>query len=311
MAARKTPKKKPNIRYEAVKLDALFEVLDGVAWLSSPSVKQIAQFANIDPRTAGKILKNAGLIGLVETPDDHTFVPSAPYPFKGTLSQKESVVREALLRLPLILHVKQFMALGNNLQDSMRKAAILAGEENYDAAAIAPLVKLATHFKVLDFNVRVETLVDTAVEAKIERHATSAGTRVAFISHSSRDKPFVRQLAADLVAAGVRVWFDEQRIRVGDSIPESVAQGVAESDFFLLIISATSVASPWVKKELNQALVHEIEKRRVRVMPVLLDKVELPETVKEKKYADFTASYAKGLEELLTSIKAHEVTKNG
>jgi hypothetical protein len=45
------------IRFEAVKIDPLFGVLDAVAWLDSPSAKHIAQFANIDPRTAGKILK--------------------------------------------------------------------------------------------------------------------------------------------------------------------------------------------------------------------------------------------------------------
>jgi hypothetical protein len=141
MAARILNKKaKPSIRYEAVKLDALFEVLDAVAWLPSPSPKEISQFAGIDPRTAGKILKNARLIGLVETPDDRTFVMSAPYPFKGESAQKEAVVREALLRLPLIQHVKQFMGLGNDLQDSMRKAATLAGERIYDAANIAPLI---------------------------------------------------------------------------------------------------------------------------------------------------------------------------
>jgi hypothetical protein len=304
-------RKAPSIRYEAVKLDSLFEVLDAVAWLPSPSPKEIAQFADIDARTAGKILKNARLIGLVETPDDRTFIMAAPYPFKGTSHQKESVVREALLRLPLIQQIKQFMGLGNNLQTSMRKAATLSGEQNYDAANLSPLIKLATHFEVLDFNLRVETLVDTAVEAKIERHTTTTSARVAFISHSSKDKPFVRQLAADLVASGIQVWLDEQRIAVGDSIPESIAQGVAESDFFLLVISADSINSEWVKKELNQALVHEIEKRRVRVMPVLLSKVERPLTIRDKKYADFTESYSAGLKELLISIKAREVTSNG
>lgn len=301
----------PTIRYEAVKIDALFEVLDAVAWLMSPSPKEIAQFAHIDPRTAGKILKNARLIGLVETPDEHVFVMSAPYPFKGSNHQKESVVREALLRLPLIQSIKQFLALGNNLQDSMRKAATVAGEHNYDSANIAPLIKLATHFGVLDFKVRVETMVETAVEAKIARHAITSTARVAFISHSSVDKPFVRKLAADLVASGVQVWLDEQRIKVGDSIPESIAQGVAESDFFLVVISAASIVSPWVKKELNQALVHEIEKRRVRVLPILLDKVDRPETLRDKKYADFTKSYEKGLEEVVSTIKAQEVTEDG
>jgi hypothetical protein len=203
------------------------------------------------------------------------------------------------------------MGLGSNLQTSMRKAATVVGERDYAEGNIAPLVTIANHFDVLDLKLRVETLVTTAVEAKIERHATSRNVRVAFISHSSNDKPFVRQLASDLVASGVQVWLDEQRIAVGDSIPESIAQGVAESDFFLLVISSASVNSPWVQKELNQALVHEIEKRRVRVMPILLNKVDIPLSVRDKKYANFTESYESGMKELLASIKAQEVIEDG
>jgi hypothetical protein len=59
-------KKKPELRFEAVKIDPLFEVLDAVAWLDSPGTSAIAQYAGRDPRTVGKILKNARLIGLVQ-----------------------------------------------------------------------------------------------------------------------------------------------------------------------------------------------------------------------------------------------------
>src|SRR6266403_1297045 len=102
LAKRTTNKRKPNLRFEAVKIDPLFEVLDAVAWLDSPGTKGIAQYANLDPRTAGKILKNARLIGLVQLPDDDTYVLAQPYPYKGTLDEKRNVVREALLKHPLI-----------------------------------------------------------------------------------------------------------------------------------------------------------------------------------------------------------------
>jgi hypothetical protein len=66
MSARKPGKKaKSSLRYESVKLDTLFEVLDAIAWLPSPSPSEIAQFASIDPRTASKVLKMGRLIGLV------------------------------------------------------------------------------------------------------------------------------------------------------------------------------------------------------------------------------------------------------
>ncbi len=80
------------------------------------------------------------------------------------------VVREALLRLPLIRNIRQFMALGNDLQNAMRKAATVVGEKNYDKAAIAPVVTWATSAQVLDLGVRVETLVNEAVATKEAQH---------------------------------------------------------------------------------------------------------------------------------------------
>lgn len=201
------------------------------------------------------------------------------------------------------------MALGNDLQDAMRKAATVVGEKNYDKAAIAPLVTWANSVaQVLDLGVRVETLVNEAVATKAARHAEHEHDRVAFISHSTRDKPFVRKLAADLVASGVKVWLDEQRILVGDSIPEKIAQGLAESDFFLIVVSKNSSSSEWVKKELSNALIHEIERRKVTVLPIKMDDAEMPASIKDKLYADFTGSYEEGFKKLLDSIKAQEVT---
>jgi hypothetical protein len=302
----------PGIRFEAVKIDPLFGVLDAVAWVDNPSAKQIATYANIDPRTAGKILKNAGMIGLLQSPDTVSYVLAQPYPYKGTPEEKKSVVREALLKHPLIRHIREFMSLGENLQDAMRKAAVVAGDSNYEQIAIAPLINWANSVgHVLDLGVRVEHLVDQAVIDKEVRHAERKQERVAFISHSTRDKPFVRKLAADLVAHGIKVWLDEQRLLVGDSIPEKIAQGLAESDFFLIVISANSVGSAWVKKELSSALVHEIERRKVTVLPVRIDDATMPNSIHDKLYADFRGSYEGGFRKLLDSIKAHEVTEHG
>jgi predicted peroxiredoxin len=303
--------RKPTLRFEAVKIDPLFDVLDAVAWLDGPTTKEIAQYADIDGRTAGKLLKNARLIGLVQSPDDSTYVLSQPYPYKGTHDEKRKVVREAMLKHPLIRNIRQFMALGNDLPNAMRKAATVAGEKNYEKAAIAPLVTWATSAAVLDLGVRVETLVNEAVAAKEVRRAEHEQERITFISHSAKDKPFVRKLAADLVANGVKVWLDEQRILVGDSIPEKIAQGLAESDIFLIVVSQNSVASSWVKKELSNALVHEIERRKVTVMPIKIDDAQVPDSINDKAYADFRGSYDEGLNRLLQSIKAREVVTDG
>lgn len=129
---------------------------------------------------------------------DSTYVLTQPYPYKGTPAERRRVLPEALLCLPLIQHVRQFMALGNTLPDAMRKAVTVSGENNYDRSAIAPVISWATTAQVLDLNVRVEKLVAAAVVTKETRHAEREHERVAFISHSTKDKSFARRLAGCL-----------------------------------------------------------------------------------------------------------------
>jgi TIR domain len=51
-------------------------------------------------------------------------------------------------------------------------------------------------------------------------------THDVFLSHNSRDKPRVRQLADRLRASGLRVWFDEWTIRAGDDIYLAIERGL-------------------------------------------------------------------------------------
>jgi TIR domain len=74
-----------------------------------------------------------------------------------------------------------------------------------------------------------------------------------FLSHSSKDKPFVRDLAAALEAEGeMEVWLDEREIDYGENILLKIADGL-DADFVLLILSPDSVNSKWVKEEWTDA----------------------------------------------------------
>lgn len=299
------------MRFEAAKTEGLFGALDAVAWLKAPNVSEVAQFAGIDPRTAGKLLKNCVTIGLLGMSGSDQYALLLAYPHKGTLAEKQSVIREALIRMPLLESVRQFMQLGDKPDVALRKAASVHRVEHFDPPALSPLLDWARQFDALTPGVGVEDLLDQAVEEKEKRHQTAAASKVVFLSHSSADKAFIRKLATDLTSNGVKVWLDEQNIRVGDSIPESIAQGVAESDFFLIAVSEHSVKSEWVKRELNSALVREIAKRKTAVLPVRLSNVEMPEAIRDKRYADFTESYKKGLSDLLEAITHEPTTANG
>jgi hypothetical protein len=69
-----------------------------------------------------------------------------------------------------------------------------------------------------------------------------------FLSHSSIDKPRVRELAEALRAEGLRVFLDEEQLRVGDSLYRSLNEALDASDFVVFCISKASVASGWVER---------------------------------------------------------------
>ena len=79
-----------------------------------------------------------------------------------------------------------------------------------------------------------------------------------FLSHSSLDKPFVRLFGEDLEAAGIYVWFDEARLKIGDSLPRELGMAISSTDYVLAFLSRNSIGSPWVQKELAIATALEI-----------------------------------------------------
>lgn len=89
-----------------------------------------------------------------------------------------------------------------------------------------------------------------------------------FISHASEDKEeFVRPLVNALQARGLSVWFDEFTLKVGDSLRRSIDQGLAHSEFGIVVISRNFLQKEWPQRELDGLVAREIEGVKV-ILPV-------------------------------------------
>lgn len=297
-------RKKPSIRFESVRLESVYEVLDAISWLDEPGIKEIAQFSGIDPRTAGKIIKNCTQIGMVNEITKDFYVLTIPYPYKGSNEQKKAVIKESLFKMPLITSLRQFIKLGETIDNGLRKAATVNKVTNFDKSAFEPLIKWATQLSALSIEMLAEDFIEEGVKTKEMRKNDDESQSVVFLSHSSIDKPFIRQLASDLSKENILVWLDEQQIQVGDSISSKISQGLVESDYFIIAMSENSAKSEWVSRELNTALIDEIESKKVKVLPIRLDDCKFPVLLKDKKYANFTKSYKAGLLDLINAIKS-------
>lgn len=132
-----------------------------------------------------------------------------------------------------------------------------------------------------------------------------------FLSHNYLDKPFVRKLASDLEKFKIRVWLDEAEIKLGDSLIEKIRSGIDEVDYVAVFISKNSINSEWVKKEIDIAMNQEIEEKKVKVLPLLLDDCDLPGFLKGKLYADFRyhENYEIELAKLIERLTGYSLTK--
>jgi TIR domain-containing protein len=108
-----------------------------------------------------------------------------------------------------------------------------------------------------------------------------------FISYSRQDRAFVDSLAKNLVLERHNVWLDRWELNVGDSLIQRIQAALTESSAILVILSKSSVASEWCRKELSSGLVRELSERKVLVLPCVIDDCEIPLFLRDKLYADF------------------------
>ena len=108
-----------------------------------------------------------------------------------------------------------------------------------------------------------------------------------FLSHSSKDKATVRQIAERLRAGGLRVWLDEWEIRPGDSIPTKIEEGLEQSTVLVLCMSANSLGSDWAIVESQTFRFRDPLNRKRRFIPVRLDETELRGSLRQFAYVDW------------------------
>lgn len=126
----------------------------------------------------------------------------------------------------------------------------------------------------------------------------------AFICHASEDKGAARELAAALKILGADVWFDEWEIRVGDSIVQKIDSALGIVSHLIVLLSETSISKPWVNKELSSALMRQLSKEAIMVLPVRLDGCRIPPILADLKYADARAGIPNIISEIETALYA-------
>lgn len=103
-----------------------------------------------------------------------------------------------------------------------------------------------------------------------------------FVSYSRKDLGFVKRLVESLESYDLRVWWDLSRIKGGDKWTRTIQRALAESKYFVVVLSSNSIESEWVEREYLYAM-----DLGIKIIPILLETLEIPMSLSNIQYLDF------------------------
>lgn len=121
-----------------------------------------------------------------------------------------------------------------------------------------------------------------------------------FLSHSSRNRRFVDRLAVVLRDHGVPVWYSRTSLKGAQQWHDEIGAALARCDWFIVVLSPSSVKSKWVKRELLFTL--REDRYEDRIVPLLHRKCSsdtLSWTLSSFQSVSFLGSFEDGCRELL------------
>lgn len=137
----------------------------------------------------------------------------------------------------------------------------------------------------------------------------SSGIFDVFLSHNSKDKPAVRELAVALDKRGLRSWLDERELIPGRSWISSLDKTI-QSVRSAAVLYGPAGLGPWEEPEMEACLI-EFVNRKLPVIPVLLpgapEKPELPIFLRALTWVDLRNGLSEaGLEKLVWGIRGRK-----
>lgn len=121
-----------------------------------------------------------------------------------------------------------------------------------------------------------------------------------FISHSSNDKEFVRDLVHRFERVGIRCWLDEEAIEAGGSIVAGIFDGIEKSRKVILVYSPDFFNSVWSKREYRNTLMDDPVNQSRKLLPIMWKQADVARELKEFKWLDATSPV--GLEKTIRKV---------
>jgi len=160
-----------------------------------------------------------------------------------------------------------------------------------------------------EVRLRAVAAEEVTIQARLDSSAQVIATPgptdpKAFVSHSGQDRQFVDRFVRDLWAVGIKAWYSKWEIKPGDSIPAKIDEGIEDCEFFIIVLSKSSIHAPWVQIELQAAIARKANGKVRKIIPITIDDCDdFPPIIDSLCREDFAnQSYESALKRVHDSI---------
>jgi TIR domain-containing protein len=127
-----------------------------------------------------------------------------------------------------------------------------------------------------------------------------------FLSYSRKDAAMMSRVCADLRAAELTVWTDEELTPGTPSWKRAIEQAIENAACVVVLLSPDAKDSQWIERELDYA-----SARSLPIFPVLTrgdERDAIPFSLINVEWANVATNYASGVQQLITAVRAYVET---
>ena len=124
-----------------------------------------------------------------------------------------------------------------------------------------------------------------------------------FISYSGRDSQIAYRIAEILQRENIDVIFDYKDIGAGENIFEQIRYMYESSETVIILLSQSLFSSSYFTYEFPKYFFEEARKRKITIIPVLVEKCQIPSDFLEYEIVNLTNDFAKGIQNIIRKLK--------
>ena len=124
-----------------------------------------------------------------------------------------------------------------------------------------------------------------------------------FISYSHNDKEIAQRISESLERENIDVIIDYKNLSPGDNVFDQIRYMYESSETVIVLLSKSLFQSEFARYEFPKFFFEEARKRKINIIPILVERCQIPSDFLEFEIVNLTKNFESGLNKVVQKLK--------